>query len=108
MFVEHKIIWENRQNVLYLFAQPFDANINFVKGIFEHLHEDVLLDWTNDYLDVYDVLFRGNLIKIVSGQTIICELEYPPYMREIILVAENKVIQFPLIQKIKEEIKYCE
>jgi len=98
MFNEHKITCENSQSVLYLFTQPFDANMSLVKGIFEHLHEDVLLDWADEYLDAYDVAFVGDLIRVVSGSTIVRDLQYPMYMKKTAPIAENKIlnlINFP-------------
>ena len=93
MFSEHKITYENKQHVLYLFIQQIECSVNLVKDIFEYLHEDVLLDWSYDYLDTQDVSFRGNHVKIVSGSTIVRDLEFPFYMRKVVPVSEGKIIQ---------------
>jgi len=92
MFNEHKITCENNKSVMYLFTQPFDASISLVKEIFQHLHEDVLLDWTDDYLDKTGILFTGDLIKIVAGQTIVKDLAFPKYMKHYAPPPESKVI----------------
>jgi len=103
MFNEHKITCENRQSVLYLFAQPFDTSINLVKGIFEHLHEDVLLDWTNNYLDAYNVLFVGDIVRIVAGSTIVRDLNFPLYMKRNTPIPKTKVLNFiTLHDKLKQ------
>ena len=94
MFNEHKITCENRQSVLYLFAQSFDTNTILVKGIFEHFHEDVLLDWADDYLDSHNVSFVGDIVKIVASSIIVRELKFPTYMKKLIPLAPNKVIEF--------------
>ena len=94
MFNEHKITCENSQSVLYLFTQPFDASMNLVKGIFEHLHEDVLLDWADDYLETYNVSFVGDIVRIVAGSTIVRDLKFPIYMKKSTPVAETKVLNF--------------
>ena len=77
MFVDHKIICESKKPVLYLFTSSFDASTTLVKGIFEHLHEDVLIDWAQDYLIYAKVSFVGSLIKVVAGSTIVRILELP-------------------------------
>ena len=94
MFNEHKITCENRQSVLYLFTQPFDTNMILVKGIFEHLHDDVLLDWADDYLDSHNVSFVGDIVKIVAGSIIVRELKFPTYMKKNTPVPEAKVLNF--------------
>ena len=103
MFNEHKITRENNQSVLYLFTQSFDASINLIKGIFEHLHEDVLLDWADDYLDTFDIAFHGDLIKVVAGSTIVRNLKFPLYMKTPAPISRNKVLNFkPLQEKLGE------
>jgi len=99
MFSEHKIMCENNQSVLYLFTQPFDASMALVKGIFEHLHEDVLLDWADDYLDAYDVSFVGDVIRVVAGSTIVRDLSFPLYMKKSIAIPEAKVLDFAGFRK---------
>ena len=100
MFNEHKITFENSQSVLYLFTQSFDTNLNLIKNIFANLHEDVLLDWTDDYLDLYDIPFNGELVRIVAGSTIVRDLNFPLYMKRIIEPKMGgKVLKFPLINK---------
>ena len=94
MFNEHKITCENSQSVLYLFTQPFDASMSLVRGIFEHLHEDVLLDWADDYLHTYDVSFGGDIIKVVAGSTIVRDLNFPFYMKRNTPTPETKVLNF--------------
>jgi len=94
MFNEHKITCENNQSVLYLFTQPFDANMNLIKEIFEHLHEDVLLDWTDDYLDSYHLSFSGDIVRVVVGATIVRNLSFPFYMKKYTPIAETKVLNF--------------
>jgi len=94
MFNEHKITCENRQSVLYLFTQPFDGSMNLIKGIFEHLHEDVLLDWADDYLDTYDVSFVGDVIRVVVDSTIVRSLKFPRYMKKNIPIPETKILNF--------------
>ena len=94
MFSEHKITCENRESVLYLFTQPFDASLNLIKGIFEYLHEDVLLDWADDYLDTYDVSFSGDIIRVVAGSTIVRDLRFPLYMKKNVPIPETKVLNF--------------
>jgi len=94
MFTEHRITCENNQSVLYLFTQPFDASMNLVKGIFEHLHEDVLLDWADDYLDAYDISFVGDIIRVVAGSTIVRDLTFPLYMKKNAPIPETKVLDF--------------
>lgn len=99
MFNNHKITNENSQSVLYLFTQPIDASLNLVKGIFNHLHEDVLLDWTDDYLDANDVSFVGDLVRVVAGSTIVRDLEFPIYMKRCITpVSSAKILPFPNIK----------
>jgi len=98
MFNEHKITSENSKSVLYLFTQPFDASMSLVKSIFEHLHEDVLLDWTDDYLERYNVSFMGDLIRVVAGSTIVRDLTFPTYMKEHIPPTGKKVLNFFDIQ----------
>jgi len=85
---------ERGQPVLYLFTQPFDANATLVKGIFEHLHEDVLLDWAYDYLNAVDISFVGNLIKVVSGFTIIRRLELSLQMKKNCPIEKSKILNF--------------
>jgi len=99
MFNDHKITCENSQSVLYLFTQPFDASMNLVKGIFEHLHEDVLLDWADDYLNAYDISFTGDIIRIVTGSTIIRTLSFPLYMKRSAPVSDSKVLDFTIFQE---------
>jgi|GEM_PF-1126222 len=99
MFNEHKITCENNQSVLYLFTQPFDASINLIKGIFEHLHEDVLLDWADDYLNIHDVSFVGDIIRIVAGSTIIRDLNFPLYMKKSTPISDSKVLNFTTFQE---------
>jgi len=101
LFNEHKITYENNQSVLYLFTQSFDASLNLIKGIFQHLHEDVLLDWADDYLDLHDITFVGDLIRVVAGATIVRDLEFPLYMRRdnSPLVTSSKILKFPLIKR---------
>lgn len=94
MFNEHRIMCENQQPVLYLFTQPFDVNTTLVKGIFEHLHEDVLLDWASDYLDAFNINFVGNLVKIVSGFTIVRNLEFSLQLKKSCPLKESKVLHF--------------
>ena len=94
MFNDHKITCENRESVLYLFTQPFDASMSLIKGIFEHLHEDVLLDWADDYLDTYDVSFGGDVIRVVAGSTIVRNLRFPLYMKKSIPLPTSKVLNF--------------
>jgi len=103
MFNEHKITRENSQSVLYLFAQPFDASMSLVKGVFEHLHEDVLLDWADDYIDAYDLTFGGDLIRVVAGSTIVRDLPFPAYMKKNRPIAKSKVLKFTsLNDKLKQ------
>ena len=103
MFNEHKITCENNQSVLYLFTQPFDASMTLVKGIFEHLHEDVLLDWADDYLDTYDISFVGDIIRVVAGSTIVRDLDFPLYMKKNTPIPKAKVLNFiPLHDKVKK------
>jgi len=104
MFNEHKITYENSQSVLYLFTQPFDASMNLVKGIFEHLHEDVLLDWADDYLNSYDVSFVGDIIRIVAGSTIVRDLNFPLYMKKSTPVSNSKVLNFTMFQEKLQKI----
>lgn len=92
MFIEHKITFEKGENVLYLYTQPFDVNTDIVKGIFEHLHEDVLWDWTKDYLDENNLLFRGKQIKIVTEKFIVRELEFPKHLRKLTRPSKRKII----------------
>ena len=103
MFNEHKITCENNQSVLYLFTQPFDASMTLVKGIFEHLHEDVLLDWADDYLDMHNISFVGDIIRVVAGSTIVRDLKFPYYMKKNIPIPKTKVLNFtPLQDKLKK------
>lgn len=103
MFNEHKITCENNQSVLYLFTQPFDASMSLIKGIFEHLHEDVLLDWADDYLDTYDVAFHGDMIRVVAGSTIVRNLKFPLYMKTQAPILRSKVLNFtPMQEKLKK------
>ena len=103
MFNEHKITCENSQSVLYLFTQPFDNNINLVKGIFEHIHEDVLLDWADDYLDVCKISFNGDVIRIVVGSTIVRELTFPFYMKKKTPIPKDNILKFtPMHNKLKK------
>ena len=95
MFNEHKIACENRQSVLYLFTQPFDTSMNLVKGIFEHLHEDVLLDWADDYLDTNNISFCGDIIRVVAGSTIVRDLNFPLYMKKNTPIPKAKILNFP-------------
>jgi len=94
MFNGHKITCENRQSVLYLFTQPFDCNVHLVKGIFEHIHEDVLLDWTDDYLDTYNISFVGDIVKIVADSTIVRSLNFPMYLKKITPISQAKILKF--------------
>lgn len=94
MFNEYKIMCEKGQPVLYLFTQTFDVNSTLVKGIFEHLHEDVLLDWTYDYLDTFDISFVGNLVKVVSGFTIVRNLELSLQMKKDCPSKKAKILPF--------------
>ena len=100
MFNEHKITYENSQSVLYLFTQSFDTNLNLIKGIFSNLHEDVLLDWTDDYLDLHDIPFAGELVRIVAGSTIVRDFPFPFYMKKEYEPKRNgKILKFPLVKK---------
>jgi len=101
LFNEHKITYENSQSVLYLFTQSFDASLTLVKGIFQHLHEDVLLDWADDYLDLHDINFVGDLIRVVAGSTIVRDLEFPLYMKKesMPMTVSSKILKFPLIKR---------
>jgi len=94
MFVDHKIVCENKEPVLYLFAQSIDASITLVKGIFEHLHEEILIDWAQDYLIDLDVSFVGSLIKVVAGSTIVRDLEFPFTMKKATGLSPGKIIPF--------------
>lgn len=94
MFNEYKIVCEKGQPVLYLFTQQFDANTTLVKGIFEHLHEDVLLDWTYDYLDTFDISFVGNLVKVVSGFTIVRNLELSLQIKKASPIEKSNILAF--------------
>lgn len=94
MFNEYKIMCEKGQPVLYLFTQPFDVHTTLVKGIFEHLHEDVLLDWTYDYLDTCNISFVGNLVKVVSGLTIVRNLEISLQMKKDCHLNKSKILHF--------------
>ena len=105
MFNEHKITCENNQSVLYLFTQPFDASIGLVKGIFEHLHEDVLLDWADDYLNAYNISFVGDLVRVVAGSTIVRDLEFPFYMRKNIPTPSTKILSFTTLH---DKLKKCD
>jgi len=103
MFNEHKITCENSQSVLYLFTQPFDTSMNLVKGIFEHLHEDVLLDWADDYLDTHDISFGGDIIRVLAGSTIVRDLNFPLYMKKNTPIPKTKILNFmPMNDKIKK------
>ena len=101
LFNEHKIVSENGKSVLYLFTQSFDANLTLIKGIFQHLHNDVLLDWVDDYLDLYDINFLGDLIRIVAESTIVRDLDFPFYMRRAMPtpVANRKILEFRQVVK---------
>jgi len=94
MFVDHKIVCENKEPVLYLFAQSIDASITLVKGIFEHLHEEVLIDWAQDYLIYSEVSFVGSLIKVVAGSTIVRNLELPVVIKRRANLPPGKLIPF--------------
>lgn len=96
---------ENNQSVLYLFTQPFDGSMNLVKGIFEHLHEDVLLDWAEDYLEMHHVSFFGDLIKIVAGFTIVRNLTFPLYMKNAVPTTEGKILKFFTRDEFKKRLK---
>jgi len=85
---------ENQQPVLYLFTQPFDVSTTLVKGIFEHLHEEVLLDWAYDYLDTFGISFVGNLVKIVSGLTIVRNLEFSLQVKKNCPIEKSKILHF--------------
>jgi len=98
MFVDHKIVCENKEPVLYLFAQSIDASIVLVKGIFEHLHEEVLIDWAQDYLMDLDISFVGSLIKVVAGSTIVRHLELPFVMKRESHLQPGKLIPFKRIE----------
>jgi len=77
--------------------------MKLVKGIFEHLHEDVLLDWVDDYLDSHNVSFSGDIIKIVVGSTIVRDLNFPLYMKKNTPVRKTKVLNFtPLHDKLNK------
>jgi len=101
LFNKHKITYENSQSVLYLFTQSFDADLNLIRGIFQHLHEDVLLDWTDDYIAQYDITFVGDLIRVVAGTTIVRDLEFPLYMKNhhVPTTTSNKILRFPAIKR---------
>ena len=101
LFNEHKITYENSQSVLYLFTQSFDANLNLIKGIFQHLHEDVLLDWTDDYIDLHDITFFGDIVRVVAESTIVRDLEFPAYMKNnrAPTTTNNKILKFPVIKR---------
>jgi len=94
MFNGHKITCESGQSVLYLFTQPLDASATLVKGIFEHLHEDVLLDWAYNYLEAFDISFVGSLIKVVSNLTVVRNLECALEFKKESPFEEAKVLQF--------------
>lgn len=94
MFNEHRITCESGQPVLYLFTQPFDVNTTLIKGIFEHLHEEVILDWAYDYLDTFNISFVGSLIKIVSGLTIVRNLESSFLMKKNVPIEPSKLLPF--------------
>jgi hypothetical protein len=87
-------MYENQQPVLYLFTYPFDVNTTLVKGIFEHLHEEVILDWTYDYLDTFGINFVGNLVKIVSGLTIVRNLEFSLQTKQNGPIKKSKILHF--------------
>ena len=103
MFNEHKITCENSQSVLYLFTQQFDTNMNLVRGIFEHIHEDVLLDWADDYIDIHNISFSGDIIKVVVGSTIVRDLNFPLYMKKRTSIPKTNVLNFkPMQEKLKK------
>ena len=104
MFNDHKITCENSQSVLYLFTQPFDTSMKLVKGIFEHLHEDVLLDWADDYITAHNISFGGDVVRVVAGSTIVRDLKFPLYMKKNTPIYETKVLNFtPLHDKLKKK-----
>lgn len=94
MFNGHKIACESGQPVLYLFTQPLDVDTSLVKGIFEHLHEEVLLDWIRNYMETFNVCFVGNWIKVVSHLTIIRDLKCPFALKNATPIETNKILPF--------------
>ena len=77
MFNHHKILCENKSPILYLFACQLDANVDLIRDIFGHIHDEILLDWAYDYLGSNGVSFGGNKVKIVCGETIVRILDAP-------------------------------
>ena len=94
MFNEHKIMCESGQPVLYLFTQSFDVNTTLVKGIFKHLHEDVILDWAYDYLNTFNINFVGNLIKVVSDLTIVRSIKLSLEVERKYPIEKSKILLF--------------
>lgn len=71
MFRQHKILCENKENIIYLFLYDQQIDLEIIKNIFSQIADQSLEARVLDYFNQHHIKCLGNHVRLVYRETIV-------------------------------------